>query len=127
MIYKVQAKFDQSKAKEFYQLLTNGNLGKQKPDGPEIVASMHRATADSSGSINWKELCYCSPPLKHERATVYDHYFSDFVNKINIDENFVHVKTSEIIEREWEIDQRRVRPKSQAIGHSGFISFVRKI
>ena len=52
---------------------------------------------------------------------------ADFVNKINKDENFVHVKTSEIIEREWEVDGRKVRPKSQAIGHSGFISFVRRI
>jgi len=52
---------------------------------------------------------------------------ADFINKINNHENFVHVKTSEIIEREWEIDGRKVRPKSQAIGHSGFVSFVRRI
>ena len=51
----------------------------------------------------------------------------DFVNKINKDKDFVHVKTSEIIEREWEIDERKVRPKSQQIGHSGFISFTRRI
>jgi tRNA (adenine57-N1/adenine58-N1)-methyltransferase len=52
---------------------------------------------------------------------------ADFINKINNDKDFVHIKTSEIIEREWEIDQRKVRPKSQQIGHSGFISFARKI
>jgi len=52
---------------------------------------------------------------------------SDFVNQINNDIDFVHVKTSEIIERNWEIDGRKVRPRSQQIGHSGFISFVRKI
>lgn len=52
---------------------------------------------------------------------------ADFINKINKDENFVHIKTSEIIERNWEIDERKVRPKSQQIGHSGFVSFVRKI
>jgi tRNA (adenine57-N1/adenine58-N1)-methyltransferase len=51
----------------------------------------------------------------------------DFVNEINKDKDFVHVKTSEIIEREWEIDGRKVRPRSQAIGHSGFISFTRRI
>ena len=51
----------------------------------------------------------------------------DFINKVNINKNFVHVKTSEIIEREWEVDGRKVRPRSQAIGHSGFISFVRRI
>jgi len=49
----------------------------------------------------------------------------DFVNKL--DNNFIHVKTSEIIEREWEISDRKVRPRSQAIGHSGFISIVRRV
>ena len=52
---------------------------------------------------------------------------ADFVNEINKDKDFVHVKTSEIIEREWEVEGRKIRPKSQQIGHSGFISFVRKI
>ncbi|MBI2651284.1 methyltransferase domain-containing protein [Candidatus Woesearchaeota archaeon] len=52
---------------------------------------------------------------------------SDFVNQINKDESFAHIKTSEIIERQWEIDGRKVRPKSQGIGHSGFISFARRI
>ena len=51
----------------------------------------------------------------------------DFINKINEDANFIHIKTSEISEREWEVDGRKVRPKSQGIGHSGFISFVRRI
>ncbi|HJN57289.1 MAG: methyltransferase domain-containing protein [Candidatus Woesearchaeota archaeon] len=51
----------------------------------------------------------------------------DFVNTIRKYEDFVYLKTSEIIEREWEIDERKVRPRSQAIGHSGFISFARKI
>ena len=52
---------------------------------------------------------------------------ADFVNKINNDKDFVHVKTSEVIERNWEIDGRKVRPRSQQIGHSGFVSFARKI
>jgi|TARA_B100001964_G_scaffold244993_1_gene329251 tRNA (adenine57-N1/adenine58-N1)-methyltransferase len=52
---------------------------------------------------------------------------TDFINEINKDKYLIHVKTSEIIERNWEIDGRKVRPLSQQIGHSGFISFVRKI
>ncbi len=51
----------------------------------------------------------------------------DFINKINEDSFFIHIKTSEISEREWEVEGRKVRPKSQGIGHSGFISFVRRI
>ena len=77
MIYKVQARISPSKSKEFYQLLSGGSLEDKAPDGPEILASMDRATMDSSGLVRWTELCYCSPPLKHERATVYDKYFSD--------------------------------------------------
>ncbi len=77
MIYKVSAKVNQNKAKELYQLLTGGSLEDQAPDGPEILASMDRATMDSSGLVRWTELCYCSPPLKHERSTVYDEYFSE--------------------------------------------------
>jgi len=77
MIYKVQAKFNYEKAKEFHQKLTDGAIEKQRPDGPEIIDSMNRATIDSSGLINWTELCYCNPPLQHERKTVYDYYFSN--------------------------------------------------
>ena len=51
----------------------------------------------------------------------------DFVSKVRENKHFTYIKTSEIIEREWEIEGRKVRPRSQAIGHSGFISFVRKI
>lgn len=51
----------------------------------------------------------------------------DFVNEIHKNTNFVHVNTSEIIEREWEVEERKVRPKSRGIGHSGFISFCRRI
>ena len=77
MIYKVQARFNQSKSKEFYELLTGNSLEDQVPDGPEILASMKRATVDSSGLVRWTELCFCSTPLKHERATVYDKYLSE--------------------------------------------------
>jgi len=77
MIYKVQARFDKSKAKEFYKKLTDGSIQKQQPDGPSIIEGMNRAVIDDSGLVIWSELCYCSPPLAHERATILDHYFSE--------------------------------------------------
>jgi len=52
---------------------------------------------------------------------------ADFVNLLRKNENFIYLKTSEIIEREWEVEERRVRPKSKGIGHSGFLSFARKV
>jgi len=77
MIYIVQARVNESRANEFHDLLTGGSLEDQVPDGPEILASMNRATIDASGLVKWTELCYCPTPLRHERATVYDKYFSD--------------------------------------------------
>ena len=41
--------------------------------------------------------------------------------------NFLIVKVSELIEREWHVEQLRLRPKSQLIGHTGFLCFVRNI
>lgn len=51
----------------------------------------------------------------------------DFVNAIKRTNNFMYTKTIEVIQREWEIEERKVRPKSQPIGHSGFLSFCRRI
>ncbi len=52
---------------------------------------------------------------------------SDFVEEIKRTKGFVYLKTTETIEREWDIDGRKIRPKSQPIGHSGFLSFVRRV
>ncbi len=53
---------------------------------------------------------------------------SDLVESLEDIEGIVHIKTIEIIEREWEINSRKVRPKSQQrISHSGFLTFLRKI
>ena len=51
----------------------------------------------------------------------------DFVNAAKKNDGFVYLKTVEIMEREWEVEERRVRPKSKVLGHSGFLSFVRKV
>ena len=52
---------------------------------------------------------------------------ADFVNAVRKNEKFVYIKTSEITEREWEVEERKVRPKSRGLGHSGFLSFARKV
>ncbi|NOZ81197.1 MAG: methyltransferase domain-containing protein [DPANN group archaeon] len=51
---------------------------------------------------------------------------ADFVNGLD-GSPFVHLKTIELIEREWDVAGRKVRPRSQQIGHSGFLSFARKV
>lgn len=77
MIYSVKARFHKTKMPEFYQKLTDGTIEHQKPDGKEIIDSMKRAKITSNNEIMWSETCYCSPPLQHERQTVYDKYLSD--------------------------------------------------
>jgi len=51
----------------------------------------------------------------------------DMVSSIIKREEFIHIKTIEIIEREWEVNERKVRPKSKILGHSGFLSISRRI
>ena len=82
MIYSVKAKFIEEKMKEFFQMLTDGTIENQKPDGTEILNSMKRAKITESGIIEWSEMCLCPSPLKHERQTVYDKFFSDMEIKI---------------------------------------------
>ena len=81
MIYKVAARFIDGKAREFYQKLTDGSIQNQKPDGPEMINSMHRASIQESGLMMWSELCYCDPPLAHERSTVLDSYFTEITTE----------------------------------------------
>ncbi len=52
---------------------------------------------------------------------------SDFIAAAAKNKSLMLIKTIEIIEREWEFSDRVVRPLSQQIGHSGFLTFVRKI
>jgi len=72
--------------KEFYQKLTDGTIQNQKPDGQEIVNSMKRAKITEPNVIQWSEMCFCSPPLKHERETVYNQFLEDIQTKV-IDED----------------------------------------
>lgn len=51
----------------------------------------------------------------------------DFVSAVKEDGSFIHMKTFEIIEREWEINGRKVRPITGRIGHSGFLTFSRLV
>ena len=81
MLYKVQAKIIEENLDKLYEKLNDGTIYNQIPDGKEIVASMKRAKLIKSGVIEWFENCGCSPPLKHERETQYDYYFSEIITR----------------------------------------------
>jgi len=45
----------------------------------------------------------------------------------SLDESFYLDKVIEVLEREWIVDGRKVRPENQMLGHTGFLVFVRKV
>ena len=49
----------------------------------------------------------------------------EFVKHLDI--SFYLWKVCEVLEREWTVDNLRVRPKNQMLGHTVFLVFVRKI
>jgi len=51
----------------------------------------------------------------------------DFANEVRNCDSLLFMKCVELIERLWDVAGRKVRPKSTGIGHSGFLTFVRKI
>ena len=85
MIYSIKARYIEEKMGEFYQKLTDGTIQNQKPDGQEIVDSMKRAKITEPNIIQWSETCFCSPPLKHERETVYNYFLTNLKTDV-IDE-----------------------------------------
>tara|TARA_Y100000310_G_scaffold187875_1_gene187857 strand:+ start:2853 stop:3587 length:735 start_codon:yes stop_codon:yes gene_type:complete len=50
----------------------------------------------------------------------------NFIEKVN-EKEFAYIKTTETLEREWYIEGKKVRPRSDMIAHTGFLSFVRKV
>lgn len=45
---------------------------------------------------------------------------------VNEAKNFIHIKTVEVLEREWHVEGKKVRPKSQMQGHTAFLTFLRR-
>lgn len=52
---------------------------------------------------------------------------AQFATAAQENKQLLYVKTVELIEREWAIKGLRVRPSSDAIGHTGFLVFARRI
>ncbi len=76
MLYRVKPQPNWKQLPHFWTVLNDGTVSKQEPDGREICASMKRAVI-SGDKVEWYETCYCSPPLKHEKATIYDKFFTN--------------------------------------------------
>jgi len=81
-LYAVSGKLIPHRAGEFHARLIDGSIAAQRPDGAEIVAAMQRARVAPDGVARWIETCYCPTPLKHERATVLDRYFTGIETRV---------------------------------------------
>ena len=79
----------------------------------------------------WRAVDNAVKALKHGGFIVsYSPHISQskqFVEAVLDKKELLPIKTIEIIEREWEIDKIRTRPKYQMLGHTGFLSFARKL
>ena len=76
----------------------------------------------------WKVLRYAEKSLKKEGFLF---CYLPTINQVELllkearRYKFKLIKLTELIEREWETDDR-LRPKSQIIGHTGFLMFFAK-
>lgn len=52
---------------------------------------------------------------------------SDLVKSAGMIDELAHIKTVELIERQWKIKGRAVRPTTKGIWHTAFLSFFRRI
>lgn len=77
MFYYVTAQLRTEMAGDLRRALLDDTIRNQKPDGQEIVDSLMRAVVTTDGAVEWSEVCYCEPPLAHERQTVLDRFFDE--------------------------------------------------
>lgn len=80
----------------------------------------------------WRVLEHAAKALKHGGHLVC--YLPSITQVIQLiqgidnSNDFVHIKTQEIIKRDWMIDGKRIaRPETQMLGHTGFLIFIRRV
>jgi len=76
----------------------------------------------------WRAVGHAYKSLKSGRFLVsYLPTITQVGGLVSSSEGFLHEKTIEVLEREWHVGGKKVRPKSQMIAHTGFLVFLRKI
>jgi len=77
--YLVRAK-PKDNLDELQARLQDGSISDLRPFGGEMQQCLTNARLDSDGYATWEENCYCTPPLKQERA-VLDEYFTELTTQ----------------------------------------------
>jgi tRNA (adenine57-N1/adenine58-N1)-methyltransferase len=76
----------------------------------------------------WKAAGTANMAIKHGGfIVIYCPQITQAQQFINEAKEFLHLKTIEIMERDWKVEGQIVRPKSLSNIHSGFLVFFRKI
>lgn len=75
----------------------------------------------SDGNVEWHETCFCSPPLRHERATVYDQFF------LNIETKPISAGVRLEGERFWDYLRKKSQRHDPSIGSGGSPSRIRYV
>ena len=76
----------------------------------------------------WKAVETANIAIKHGGfIVIYCPQITQAQQFINSAKEFLHLKTIEIIERDWKVEGQIVRPKSLSNIHSGFLVLLRKI
>lgn len=78
----------------------------------------------------WKALEHARKALKPGGVLVsYSPHITQAQQLVNkaAELGFLHLRTQESIERQWVVEGQRARPEYQMLGHTGFLTFLRKI
>lgn len=51
----------------------------------------------------------------------------EFVEAVDLDNDFILLTVDEIVDRNWIVSGKKVRPDNRQVGHSGFIAIARKL
>ncbi|MBU0535981.1 MAG: methyltransferase domain-containing protein [Nanoarchaeota archaeon] len=75
----------------------------------------------------WRALEHARNALKPGGFLVnYSPHVTQAQRVVNEASGFVVLKTVELIEREWIVDGKRARPDFRGLGHTGFLTFMRR-
>lgn len=66
---------------ELKQRIDAGEIQAMHPFGGEMHQALLKARLTDEGIATWEEQCFCSPPLKQERA-VLDLYFDNLTTEV---------------------------------------------
>jgi len=115
-------------AKHNFEFLNITNVKQKKADVYEGISEKNLDLIVLDLPEPWRALKHAHKALKSGCFLVaYLPTIIQVNGLISKSDDFFHEKTIEVLERDWHVDGKKVRPKNQMLGHTGFLVFLRKI